>query len=292
MLNRGHEDGAERAGSAWDGRTRLGARARSEIDRRDGVENVIRAMRERVDRPFTLEEMARIAYLSPFYFNRVFHQLTGAPPRRFQTALRMAAAKRLLLTTELSVTEVCLEIGYQSLGTFTTQFHQLVGVSPRDLRRLATQPPTAPAHMTGQADLADAGPHTAVGGTVAGPADDRVVFVGLFPHPYPQGLPLACAVLMGPGPYELRTTAEGCVHVAAAAFPTTADGRGWLLPDEESVLVATGAEPVQAGSARSAVRDLWLRPTRTTDPPILLALPLDAQHEIDDPGGVASAAPL
>jgi AraC family transcriptional regulator len=104
-------------------------------------------MHERIDRPFALDEMARIAYLSPFYFNRVFRQLTGLPPRRFHTALRIAAAKRLLLTTDLSVTEVCLEVGYQSLGTFTTHFHELVGVSPRELRRLASDPARAAAQV-------------------------------------------------------------------------------------------------------------------------------------------------
>jgi AraC family transcriptional regulator len=292
MPNGGHQDVAELAERAWDARERLGARARSEVDRRDGVENVIRAMRERVDRPFTLEQMAGIAYLSPFYFNRVFRRLTGAPPRRFQTALRMAAAKRLLLTTDLSVTEVCLEIGYQSLGTFTTQFHQLVGVSPRDLRRLASLPSLARAEMARLAAPVDAAGSRAVVGAVTGCAEDRLVFVGLFPQPYPQGLPLACTALAGPGRYELRATAEGCFHVAAAAFPLAADGPACLLPDEDSVLVATGAEPVTIDSARAAVRDLRLRPIRTTDPPILLALPLDAAHAIAAPGRAASAVPL
>src|SRR6476619_1111248 len=79
--------------------------------------------------------MGGTAYLSRFHFNRVCREITGLPPVRFHTALRIAAAKRLLLTTDMSVTEVSLEVGYQSLGTFTTHFHELVGVSPRTLRR-------------------------------------------------------------------------------------------------------------------------------------------------------------
>lgn len=287
MPNAGHQDAAALCEPAWEERP-LRARARSEVDRREGVENVIRAMRERVDRPFTLEEMARIAYLSPFYFNRVFHQLTGAPPRRFQTAVRMAAAKRLLLTTDLSVTEVCLEIGYQSLGTFTTQFHQLVGVSPRDLRRLAKQPAIAPAQVARLAGSLGAASDGSVVGNVSGLAEERLVFVGLFRQPYPQGLPLACTALTGAGRYELRTAVEGRFHVAAAAFPLSADGPGCLLPDEESVLVAVGEEAAAIGSGRTLVRDLRLRPVRTTDPPILLALPLDAAQAIAAEAGAAA----
>src|SRR4051812_28754369 len=120
--------------------TGLSARARSEIDRYAAVDKVIVAMHERINCSFALEEMAQIAFLSRFYFNRVFRELTGLPPVRFHMALRIAAAKRLLLTTDMTVTDVCLELGYQSLGTFTTQFHELVGVSPGELRRTMADP--------------------------------------------------------------------------------------------------------------------------------------------------------
>jgi AraC-like DNA-binding protein len=144
----------------------LGARARSELDRCSAVEKVIAAMHERIDRPFSLDEMARIAYLSRFYFNRVFREATGLPPVRFHTALRIAAAKRLLLTTGLSVTEVCLEVGYQSLGTFTTHFHELVGLSPRELRRSSAE--TAAAAMARFASGHDATGAPAVEGEILG----------------------------------------------------------------------------------------------------------------------------
>src|SRR4051794_38758462 len=135
-----------------------GARARSEVERCAAVDRVIAEMHDRLDRPFALDEMARIAFLSPFYFNRVFRQQTGVPPRRFHTALRVESAKRLLMTTDRSVTEICLEVGYQSLGTFTTHFRELVGVSPRELRRLAADPWLAEAEMKDLCADAAAGP--------------------------------------------------------------------------------------------------------------------------------------
>jgi AraC family transcriptional regulator len=251
-------------------RAPVGARAASAAARVSAVETVIRAMRERLDRPFVLEEMARIAYLSPYYFNRVFRQVTGIPPRRFQTALRMVAAKRLLLTTDLSVTEICLEVGYSSLGTFVTQFRELVGVSPRSLRGLAERPwslaalPAPAAHHPSDARVA--------GELAMESATPMLAFVGLFADASPEGIPAACAVLAGNGAiYHIGPVPLGRHHVAAAALPYSADPRGYLLPEDDVVLVGTADRPVIARRGSTAVRHLHLRPKRTTDPPILLA---------------------
>ena len=83
------------------------------------VERVLATMRERLDEDLTLHDMADVAHLSPYHFTRVFRHVTGIPPCEFLTALRLQEAKRLLLTTGLSVTDVCFEVGYSSLGTFT-----------------------------------------------------------------------------------------------------------------------------------------------------------------------------
>lgn len=246
----------------WQDPATLGGRARSAFDRSAAVDKVIDAMHERIDQPFTLDEMARIAYLSRFYFNRVFREVTGLPPVRFHMALRMAAAKRLLMTTDMSVTDVCLEVGYQSLGTFTTHFHELVGMSPRELRRAASGHECAElADALARAQAATGTP--AVEGEVLGPDDGGQIFVGLFNQPYPQGLPLACAALNAPGRYMLRTDARGTFHVAAAKFP----------PDDRPALVATAGRPVRLAPGRTSRRDLPLRAVRRTDPPILVALP-------------------
>src|SRR5216684_4257917 len=101
------------------------------------VERVIRAMHTHLHELLTLEDLASVACLSPFYFTRVFHRLIGIPPGEFLSALRFQAARRLLLTTPLSVTDICFEVGYTSTGSFTTRFTQLVGLSPRLLRQRA-----------------------------------------------------------------------------------------------------------------------------------------------------------
>src|SRR3954462_9968927 len=105
--------------------------------RRQAVERVIQAMSTRLDEPLSVQDMAEIAFFSPFHFNRIFRDVTGIPPHKFQNALRLESAKRLLLTTRLSGTDVCFEVGYSSLGTFTTHFTRQVGLPPRHLRRPA-----------------------------------------------------------------------------------------------------------------------------------------------------------
>src|SRR2546429_4582661 len=96
-------------------------------------------MHERLDDPPSLQDMAGMACLSPHHFTHVFHRITGICPREFLAALRLESAKRLLLTTTRSVTEVCFDVGYSSLGSFTKRFTRLVGISPSHLRELAEQ---------------------------------------------------------------------------------------------------------------------------------------------------------
>src|SRR5205814_4988789 len=101
------------------------------------VERVIQTMHTHLHEVLTLEDLASVAFLSPSHFNRVFCRLIGIPPGEFLSALRFQAARRLLLTTSLSVTDICFEVGYTSTGSFTSRFTHLVGLSPRLLRQRA-----------------------------------------------------------------------------------------------------------------------------------------------------------
>jgi AraC family transcriptional regulator len=95
------------------------------------VERAIQVMHIHMHEVLTLEDLASAAYLSPSRFKHVFRHLIGIPPGEFLSALRLQAARRLLLTTPLSVTEVCFEVGYSSPGSFTSRFTHRVGLSPR-----------------------------------------------------------------------------------------------------------------------------------------------------------------
>src|SRR5579859_5708822 len=101
------------------------------------VERAIQAMHTHLHELLTLEDLASVACLSPSHFTRVFGRLIGIPPGEFLSALRLQAARRLLLTTALSVTDICFEVGYSSIGSFTSRFTHQVGLPPRLLRQRA-----------------------------------------------------------------------------------------------------------------------------------------------------------
>ena len=243
----------------------------------DVVAGVIAVMRERLTEPWTLDEVSRIAHLSPFHFSRIFRRVTGVPPFKFLAALRMVEARRLLLTTEMSVTEVCLDVGYRSLGTFTTHFRQLVGVGPRRLRRLAAAYGHVPLAVLCEDAPASVVDEPGVRLLIElAPSDrrDRVVFAGLFPTPLPQTRPSACAVPTLPTAALLAGPVPGPWYALASAYDGAADAFGALLAGEEDVRVGV-AGPLLLGEPPAIPSvPLRLRPPAAVDPPILLALPL------------------
>jgi AraC-like DNA-binding protein len=91
----------------------------------------------RFDRRTPIEDVARQADLSPFYFARLFTDAFGETPHEFVTRIRIERAKARLLADNEPITEICFDVGYESLGSFSTRFHSLVGVSPAAFRREA-----------------------------------------------------------------------------------------------------------------------------------------------------------
>ena len=82
-----------------------------------------------------MTDAAVLAGLSPFYFHRLFANAFGETPHEFVTRLRIDHAKKLLLAGNHSVTDICFDAGYESLGSFSTRFHSLAGLSPAAFRR-------------------------------------------------------------------------------------------------------------------------------------------------------------
>ena len=82
-----------------------------------------------------LADLANEACLSPFHFQRQFAVAFGETPHEFVTRLRIEHAKQALATAHQSVTEICFDSGYSSLGSFSTKFQSMVGQSPSEYRR-------------------------------------------------------------------------------------------------------------------------------------------------------------
>jgi AraC-like DNA-binding protein len=96
-------------------------------------------------RPLGVSELARAALMSPGHFSRQFRAAYGETPYAYLMTRRIERAKALLRRGDLSVTEVCLDVGCTSLGSFSARFTEIVGETPtayraRDHSVLATVP--------------------------------------------------------------------------------------------------------------------------------------------------------
>jgi AraC family transcriptional regulator len=89
--------------------------------------------------PILLDDIAREACLSPYHFHRTFSQVFHETPHRYLTRHRLERACHLLRQTDRSVTEVCFECGFESLGSFSSLFRRRFGVSPRAFRAARTR---------------------------------------------------------------------------------------------------------------------------------------------------------
>jgi AraC-like DNA-binding protein len=88
-----------------------------------------------------VEDMARAAGLSRAHFSRAFRRAFGESPRAYLLTRRLERAAALLRTTDRSIADVCLSVGLQSLGSFTTSFTRMFGSSPAAYR--AAHPPAS-----------------------------------------------------------------------------------------------------------------------------------------------------
>jgi AraC-like DNA-binding protein len=232
-------------------------------------------MRQRLDEPLSVRAMARIAYVSPYYFNRTFRRLTGIPPCQFHYALRLEEARRLVLTTARDIVDICYEVGYNSLGTFTRRFTALLGTSPLRLRSLASSPQGAavPKAACERALRSGFEPGPSVDGCVTAPAGFcGLIFVGLFADAIPQGKPAACAILHSPGPYRIASAPDGIFHLFAVGLPASASPKEYFHYD--SALRAGGGVVWVRGGRADTLPGLELQAPSALDPPILTGLPL------------------
>jgi len=101
----------------------------------------LRRVRDRIDReyaePLDVEALARGVNMSAGHLSRQFRLAYGESPYAYLMTRRIERAMALLRRGDLSVTEVCFEVGCSSLGTFSTRFTELVGVPPSVYRRQA-----------------------------------------------------------------------------------------------------------------------------------------------------------
>ena len=105
---------------------------------------LLRKVKDRIDRdyahPLDVEALAHGVHMSAGHLSREFKRAYGEPPYSYLMTRRIERAMALLRRGDLSVTDVCFQVGCSSLGTFSTRFTELVGVSPSAYRaQVATE---------------------------------------------------------------------------------------------------------------------------------------------------------
>ncbi|ABP53080.1 helix-turn-helix transcriptional regulator [Salinispora tropica] len=260
--------------------------------RLDSVTRAVEYMTAHFSEPQRLSDIAQAALLSPFHFHRVFRHVTSTTPARFLTALRMARARSMLVNSNLSVTEVCLGVGYSSLGTFISQFTKLTGMSPRRFRaamsvfghiRLSElTDPSAERHFA-------PGP---VGAVTGGPSAGGCAVLALYRSEEPDDVPVTYGVLETNRLSHFRPLADGAYHAVALGF----DNRSTLsdvLGDngQQAQFVGTGDVPivVRGGRTRRSFQ-IALRCPRPIDPPVQLTSALLALAQRRQPRLLATGS--
>ena len=94
--------------------------------------------------PLDVPTVAAVAHISEAHFSRSFRAAFGETPHRYLQRRRVERAMFLLTSTDREVTDVCMDVGFTSLGTFSRTFRDIVGRSPSDFRRKSAPAPAVP----------------------------------------------------------------------------------------------------------------------------------------------------
>jgi AraC-like DNA-binding protein len=101
------------------------------------------------DLPLNLDEISSHACFSRYHFLRLFRQAFNRTPHQYLVHRRIERAKELLTANDLRVTDVCFEVGFQSLGSFSSLFHKSVGHPPITYREKSRETQAAKRQIPG-----------------------------------------------------------------------------------------------------------------------------------------------
>ena len=232
------------------------------------VERAIAYMRDNLSEQITLDDMAHAAMFSKYYFMRLFQRVTGISPGRFLSAIRIQQAKELLLTTSMTVTDVGYQVGYNSMGTFSSRFRESVCLSPTTYRQQRGLLGELPGEVgSGEPDSRSA----TVGGRIFAPQAGPVgaVFVGLFSDRLPHGRPIRWTMRPRSGAFLLENVRPGSCYLVVDAPSSRPGDPPASVPEPDGYVAVHG--PIIVRRDTDLRLDLLLRPSSMLDPPILLA---------------------
>ena len=242
------------------------------------LERVLSYIKQNLHEAISLTHLASIASYSPYHFSRLFKSSTGLSPHQYVSALRLQKAKHLLLQTNLPIRDIGMEIGQQSLGTFTTRFTERVGVTPLQFRKSQQQTNSYIQALKASHSWFNAEPIKSDYNLVKGQIKVKerfsgIIFVGLFTKPIPEGLPYYGTLLSAPGYFSFSNVRPGVYYLMSTAINWEMETSEILVPYQ--TLRAKANLPILIqDNVVIPEQELLLRAPRIDDPPILISLPL------------------
>ncbi|KKO52436.1 helix-turn-helix domain-containing protein [Paenibacillus sp. DMB20] len=246
------------------------------------IDAVIAYIHEHIYDPLPLSRLAEYASYSPYHFSRLFKEKMGLSPLYYVSSIRLQKAKHLLLHTRLSVRDIAMEIGQQSLGTFTTRFTERVGISPAQFRCSAVD---ASDHFSTLHKLKSWTPEyllSSSAGKIEGIVQAAepfhgVILIGLFPKPIPEGVPLYGTLLSSLGYFSFANVKPGTYYLMATSVSWGMGTNEILLP--QATLRTRSRDPIVVRPGLTVPKQqVMLYPPSLDDPPILISLSLLMQR--------------
>ncbi|OPH62204.1 transcriptional regulator [Paenibacillus ferrarius] len=247
-------------------------------DKYAGMDELIAYIHQHLYDPLPLAQLAAYAGYSPYHFIRIFKEKTGLSPLYYVSSLRLQKAKDLLLRTNLSIRDIGLEIGQQSLGTFTTRFTSRVGATPSDFRNSTLQADNYLRALQKlhhwHSDQPVQHQHTCIHGTIQTEIPFQgFILLGLFAKPIPEGMPLYGTLVASHQDYCIQDVKPGIYYLMATSVSWDMQALDVLLP--YTTLRTRSKEPLIIHSHTTTLhQQVTLHVSRPDDPPILISLPL------------------
>ena len=241
------------------------------------VEASLHYIQDHIFDPLSLGKIAHEAGYSPYHFTRIFKAHMGISLFYYVSSLRLQKAKDLLLHTELTIRDIALEVGQQSLGTFTTRFTQKVGVSPAVFRKTAKEAEKALETIKrleeAKTDNEPSGDQCSMHGTIEAEIPyEGIVLIGLFPKPIPEGIPLHGTLVKLPGRFCFSGVRPGVYYLMGTSVSWGMRAESILLTQKN--LRTRNHQPLEISPEKNTVPlKVKLHLPQLDDPPILVSLP-------------------
>lgn len=243
---------------------------------KERIPEILVYMQKYVTQDITVEEAANHFGYSKFHFSREFKRLTGFSAADYLSSLKIEHAKQALLRSEHSVTNSGFDVGYSSIGTFSTTFTRKTGLSPREYKQqlealycAAKKCEETPSAVVGHKDpLASETSRCFISVHYPEGYQAGITFVGLFKTPIPNHRPVAGVALTKKNSHLFEHIPNGAYYLLACSIERTFNPLRYFVLDD--CLRGRLQRRVHFPQDREQTFHVPLREALPEDPPIVV----------------------